>query len=89
MGIIILAYWLVVGVIRDFMTKWFAPVRLVEVLWYLGYTAIFVWYGMGLYWRFSDSARQGCGDLPPTDYPQDVRAWKQEEPEEKYPDLPW
>ena len=64
-GIINIAYWVLIGLVRDCCTKIKDPVIAIEVLWYIGYAGIMGWYVAGLYWRFTDSARAGCGDVIP------------------------
>ena len=64
-GIINIAYWVIIGFMRDCCTKVKDSVLAIEILWYIGYAGILGWYIAGLYWRFADSARAGCGDIIP------------------------
>ena len=59
--------WYIAGIIRDFCTTVKKKNKYIEILWYLCYLGILAWYIMGLVWRFSESARMGCGDEAPAD----------------------
>ena len=77
-GLINIFLLIVVSVVKDVMYSterqkepW--PITLCYVLLALG---IFAWWVMGLLWRFGDSGRAACGDLPPYGSEITEEAWE-------------
>ena len=75
-GLINIFLLIVVSVVKDFaFTSKKEPcmLTLAYVVLALG---IFVWWIMGLTWRFGDSGRAACGDLAPEGLNITEEAWK-------------
>ena len=75
-GFVNIVAWLIVGFIRDFFTTPKESNKVIEFLWYFCYVGLFVWYIMGLVWRFDHSSRYSCGDFAPPSMAKTYKTYK-------------